>query len=94
MSEDEAKKYIQETPDWSLIDRGKKIKRTFPFKNFALAMTFAQKVGVLSEQENHHPDITFGWGYCQVVFYSHKIQGLHENDFIMAAKVNQLKQPQ
>lgn len=94
MSEDEAKRYIQETPDWLLIDRGRKIKRIFPFKNFALAMGFAEKVGVLSEQENHHPDITFGWGYCQVVFYSHKINGLHENDFIMAAKVNQLKQPQ
>jgi len=43
-----------------------------------------------AEAEGHHPDISFGWGYCRVVFYTHKIKGLHENDFIMAAKVNAL----
>ena len=47
-------------------------------------------VGELAEAEGHHPDISFGWGYCTVVFYTHKIKGLHENDFIMAAKVNEL----
>ncbi len=46
----------------------------------------------LAEEEGHHPDISFGWGYCTVVFYTHKIKGLHENDFIMAAKVNDLAQ--
>ena len=47
-------------------------------------------VGALAEAEGHHPDITFGWGYCDVLFYTHKIKGLHQNDFIMAAKVNEL----
>ena len=47
-------------------------------------------VGALAEAEGHHPDITFGWGYCTVLFYTHKIKGLHQNDFIMAAKVNKL----
>ena len=54
------------------------------------AMTFAQKVGELAEVEGHHPEITFGWGYCRVQFYTKKIKGLHENDFIIAAKVNTL----
>ena len=48
------------------------------------------KVGVLAEREEHHPDIRFGWGYCTVELYTHKINGLHENDFIMAAKINSL----
>jgi 4a-hydroxytetrahydrobiopterin dehydratase len=50
----------------------------------------ALRVGELAEAEGHHPDICYGWGYCTVVFYTHKIGGLHENDFIMAAKVGHL----
>lgn len=53
-------------------------------------MQFACRVGELAEEEGHHPDINFGWGYCRVSFHTHKIKGLHENDFIMAAKVNGL----
>ena len=53
-------------------------------------MKFAQKVGEIAEAEGHHPDIALGWGYCDVLFNTHKIKGLHENDFIMAAKVNAL----
>ena len=53
-------------------------------------MEFARKVGDLAEGEGHHPDIAMGWGYCTVVFQTHKIRGLHGNDFIMAAKVNAL----
>lgn len=51
-------------------------------------MKFASEVGELAEAEGHHPGIHFGWGYCRVIFQTHKIKGLHENDFIMAAKVN------
>ena len=57
------------------------------------AVPHDQKIRILrelAEAEGHHPDISFGWGYCTVVFYTHKIKGLHENDFIMAAKVNEL----
>jgi 4a-hydroxytetrahydrobiopterin dehydratase len=53
-------------------------------------MDFAIQVGNAAEEEGHHPDVTFGWGYCTVKFQTHKIKGLHENDFIMAAKVNEL----
>ncbi len=86
----EAERYLSETPGWSLDDSATRIERRFTFKNFVQALDFTNKVGALAEQEGHHPDVCFGWGYCTVVFYTHKIKGLHENDFIMAAKVNEL----
>jgi 4a-hydroxytetrahydrobiopterin dehydratase len=66
------------------------IERTFKFPDFAGAFAFVERIAELAEAEDHHPDITFGWGYCRVVWQTHKIKGLHENDFIMAAKVNNL----
>ena len=90
MSCNEAEKYLVEAPGWELQDNATKLKRTFQFKNFVDALAFAQNVGELCEKEGHHPDITVGWGYCKVVFQTHKIAGLHENDFIMAAKVNEM----
>lgn len=85
-----AQQYLSVAPGWELQDDATRVKRTFKFKNFLNALDFAQRVGLLSEEQGHHPDITIGWGYCKVVFQTHKINGLHENDFIMAAKVNQL----
>jgi len=90
LSGQEAQDLLAQTPGWALIDNASKIQRRFTFNNFVDAMQFATNVGELAEQENHHPDITFGWGYCLVLFYTHKIKGLHENDFIMAAKANSL----
>ncbi len=90
IAEDIARGMMEQVPGWRLTDSAGKLERGFEFKNFALAMQFANRVGAVSEEENHHPDITFGWGYCTVVFYTHKIAGLHENDFIMAAKVSAL----
>lgn len=85
-----ANQYLALAPGWELRDDATKIKRTFKLKNFMEALSLAQRVGLLCEQEGHHPDITIGWGYCSVVFQTHKISGLHENDFIMATKVNML----
>ncbi len=85
-----ANQYLALAPGWELRDDATKIKRTFKLKNFMEALSLAQRVGLLCEQEGHHPDITIGWGYCSVVFQTHKINGLHENDFIMATKVNML----
>ncbi len=79
---------LREIPGWSLEEGATKIRRTFRFRDFARALEFANKVGDLAEGEGHHPDIMVGWGYCTVVFQTHKIRALHENDFIMAAKVN------
>ncbi len=87
---DEAKRYLAEAPGWGLDESATRIERKFEFKNFVQALDFVNKIGALAEQEGHHPDICFGWGYCTVVFYTHKIKGLHENDFIMAAKLNEL----
>ena len=87
---DESKRYLAETPNWALDGTATRIERRFAFGEFAEALDFVNKVGALAEQEGHHPDITFGWGYCNVVLYTHKIKGLHENDFIMAAKIDQL----
>ena len=53
-------------------------------------MDFVQKVGAIAEQEDHHPDIEFGWGYANILIFTHKIDGLHENDFILAAKINDI----
>ena len=90
MSREEAEELLRETPGWELEESATKIRRTIRFRNFSQAMEFARKVGDLAEGEGHHPDISLGWGYCTVVFQTHKIHGLHGNDFIMAAKVNTL----
>lgn len=90
MTGEAATAMMDEAPGWELIDGGTKLRRTLSVPNFARAQALAIEVGELAEAEGHHPDICYGWGYCTVVFYTHKIGGLHENDFIMAAKVNQL----
>lgn len=82
----EAERYLKEVPEWALAED--RIRRRFSFKNFVTAQAFVNQVGELAEQEGHHPDICFGWGYCEVTLYTHKIKGLHENDFIMAAKID------
>ena len=86
----EANSLLGEAPGWTLDEAASRIERKFTFDDFAASIDFVNRIGVLAEAEGHHPDMTFGWGYCTVVFYTHKIKGLHENDFIMAAKVNAL----
>jgi 4a-hydroxytetrahydrobiopterin dehydratase len=88
LTRSEAERMLAETPGWALNDDTTRIERTFKLPDFAAALALVNKIGEIAEAEAHHPDITFGWGYCRVVFYTHKIKGLHENDFIMAAKVN------
>ena len=90
LSREEAEGMLREIPGWELEEGATKIRRTFRFRDFAQAMEFARKVGEVAEGEGHHPDLTVGWGYCGVVFQTHKIRALHRNDFIMAAKVNAL----
>ncbi len=85
---EQAIRMLAEVPGWSLSDDGTRIRRKFKLPDFAAAMSFAGRIGELAESEDHHPEITFGWGYCTVTFWTHKIGGLHENDFIMAAKTS------
>lgn len=89
----EAEKLRGQAPEWALLDDARRIERTFRFGNFREALTFVHKVGELAESEAHHPDISFGWGYATVSLRTKKIKGLHENDFIMAVKIDQLAQP-
>lgn len=90
LSPAQAKGYLAQVPGWSLSSAADRVARKFTFGDFKAALDFVNKVGALCEAEGHHADISFGWGYAEVVFFTHKIKGLHENDFIMAAKVNAL----
>jgi 4a-hydroxytetrahydrobiopterin dehydratase len=90
LSRAEAERLLRETPGWTLDADATRIERTFKTADFAAALALVEQIAAIAEAEGHHPDIGFGWGYCRVVFYTHKIKGLHENDFIMAAKVNAL----
>lgn len=83
-----AEQYRLQVPDWSLVDDATRIERTFRFGNFRAAFTFVTAAAELAEAEGHHPDISFGWGYATVSLRTKKIRGLHENDFIMAAKLD------
>ena len=81
-------------PDWALHDDAHRIERAFLFRNFREALRFVDEVGKLAEAEGHHPDINFGWGYAIVSLQTKKIKGLHENDFIIAAKIDRLAKPE
>lgn len=76
------------TPDWRLEDEARRVERGFAFADFHQALDFVDQVGALAESEGHHPDIAFGWGYATISLQTKKIMGLHENDFIMAAKID------
>jgi len=76
-------------PDWQVVE-GRHLERKFKFKDFKMALEFTNKVGALAEEQQHHPDIQLGWGRVVVTLCTHKIKGLHENDFILAAKIDQL----
>lgn len=90
LNKNQVKAYRRYTALWATRDGDRRIERTFKFKNFADAFAFIKRAGDLAEAEGHHPDITFGWGYATVSLQTKKIKGLHENDFIMAAKLDEL----
>jgi 4a-hydroxytetrahydrobiopterin dehydratase len=90
LTREEADAYRMQAPQWALLDGATRIERTYRFKNFAAAFEFVGQAAALAETEGHHPDISFGWGYATVSLRTKKIKGLHENDFIMAAKLDRL----
>lgn len=90
LAEPEAKVLLAQTPGWALAHGGTAIFRKYVLKDFDSAYALAQKVAALAQAENHHPDISFGWGYVKLRLMTHAIGGLHENDFILAAKINGL----
>jgi 4a-hydroxytetrahydrobiopterin dehydratase len=90
LTPEEAAGYLDQTPGWELREDARLIRRDFRFADFKQSLGFVDEVGRLAEEEGHHPDICFGWGYAAVSLQTHKIKGLHENDFIMAAKIGRL----
>jgi len=89
----EIHKYQKKIDGWDIIKNEKKIfylYKKYEFKNFLESKIFINKVGEISENEGHHPDISFGWGYAEIKITTHAIEGLSENDFILAAKIDQL----
>ena len=89
----EIHKYQKKVDGWDLVKNEKNIyflEKKFNFKNFLESQNFVNQVGKISEIEGHHPDISFGWGYAKVTITTHAIEGLSENDFILAAKIDQI----
>ena len=89
----EIHKYQKKVDGWDVIKNENNIFflfKKFIFKNFLDSQNFINNVGKISEDEGHHPDISFGWGYAEIKITTHAIEGLSENDFILAAKIDQL----
>ena len=89
----EIHKYLKKVDGWDVKSNNEKsfyLIKDFKFKDFKESQNFVNKVGDISEEENHHPDISFGWGYCKVKIFTHAIKGLAESDFILAAKIDKI----
>ena len=94
LTREEIAPLLAQVPEWNLSGDARSISRAWAFKNFseaeALALSFGPKVGALAEEEGHHPDVAYGWGYYRITLMTHAINGLHQNDFILAAKIDRL----
>lgn len=90
LTQAESEAFLKQTPDWTITDEGRRLERRFAFRNFREALDFVTRVGEVADAQAHHPDISFSWGQATVSWYTKKIKGLHENDFIMAARTDQL----
>ena len=89
----EIHKYLKKVDGWDVKKNKEEyyfLEKDFKFKNFLESQNFINKVGEIAEQEGHHPDIWFGWGYAKIRIFTHAIKGLHESDFILAAKVDNI----
>lgn len=88
-----AAKLLEQIPGWEMAADGKSIQRRFEFKGFYKTIAFINAMAWVANQEIHHPDFSAGYNFCAVTFTTHAINGLSENDFICAAKVNDLLAP-
>ena len=87
----EIHKYQKKVDGWEIVKNNKDVyylEKKFTFKNFLESQEFVNTVGMISEEEGHHPEISFGWGYAKINITTHAIEGLSENDFILAAKID------
>jgi 4a-hydroxytetrahydrobiopterin dehydratase len=92
VSDEEIAELRPQVPDWELVelDGIRRLRRVFSFDDFAGALAFTNEVGAVAEQEGHHPALLTEWGRTTVTWWTHKIKGLHRNDFVMAAKTDEL----
>lgn len=92
VSSAEAEQFLQEIPEWEIVpEQGiNRLQRSYGFANFSDALLFTNAVGQMAESEQHHPDIITRWGEVVLIWYTHKIKGLHRNDFICAARSDAL----
>jgi 4a-hydroxytetrahydrobiopterin dehydratase len=92
VTEAEIAELVPQVPEWQIVEREgiQRLERAFKFKNFAQALAFTNRVGGLAEEEGHHPALLTEWGQVTVTWWTHKVRGLHRNDFVMAAKTGAL----
>lgn len=90
LSEEEAQKLALELDDWSLVDGAQLLAKSFRFADFKRTMEFVNKVAAIAEEEGHHPDMNVSYGGVTVELMTHAIGGLSENDFIVAAKIDEI----
>jgi len=90
LTEEEARGLLEVAPLWSLQEKGTRLSRRFEFRDFLQAMEFVNRVARIAEEEGHHPDIAIHWNKVDLLLWTHKIGGLHENDFILATKIDRL----
>jgi len=88
----EIEKYRAEIPEWNVVNEHH-LERAFQFPDFKTALEFVNRVGELAEEQGHHPDLLLSWGRVEVRIWTHKVDGLTESDFILAAKIDRLPRP-
>ena len=86
---EEIQKLLKELEGWEVVNEHH-LKKRYKFGDFRESVAFVNRVGEMAEQQGHHPDICFGWGQAEITIWTHKIDGLTESDFILAAKIDQL----
>lgn len=94
LTEAEIAELLPQVPEWQLVERDDipRLQRIFKFKNYAQSLDFTNKVAAIAEEQDHHPLIVLEWGRVMVQWWTHVVKGLHKNDFIMAAKTDELAQ--
>ncbi|QFU01378.1 Putative pterin-4-alpha-carbinolamine dehydratase [Halomonas sp. THAF5a] len=88
----EIERYRPEIPEWRIVERDgiMKLERSFTFRDFQQALDFTNRVGEIAERAGHHPALLTEWGRVTVTWWSHEMQGLHKNDFILAARTDEV----
>jgi 4a-hydroxytetrahydrobiopterin dehydratase len=89
LSSEQIEELLKEVKNWQINDHGH-LYKPYEFTDFMGAMNFANNIAILAEKEGHHPDLTISWGKCAVEIWTHKINGLTESDFILAAKIDEI----